>query len=145
MYGVYNSFMEQRLTISKLAKASCVGIETIRFYHRQKILDLPAKKLNSVRYYDQQTIEKIEFIKRAQSVGFSLAEIKDIFKLKLTPKSECTPIKVKTQKKIEEVQNKIAQLQKILKALKNFESKCDGHETTEKCSILDGLKELKRG
>jgi MerR family transcriptional regulator, copper efflux regulator len=145
MYGVYNSFMEQRLTISKLAKASGVGIETIRFYHRQKILDLPVKKLNSVRYYDQQTIEKIEFIKRAQSVGFSLAEIKDIFKLKLTPKSECTPIKVKTQKKIEEVQNKIVQLQKILKALKNFESKCDGHETTEKCSILDGLKELKRG
>lgn len=146
MYVLYDKLMENiNLTIGKLSKATGVGIEAIRFYHRQKILELPIKKMGSVRYYNQQYIDKIIFIKQAQLVGFSLSEIKDILKLKLTPKSECAPIKLKTRKKIDEVQNKIIELQKILKALKNFESKCSGHETTEKCSILDGLKDLKRG
>ncbi len=136
--------MEDKLPIGKLAKLTGVGVETIRFYHRQKILELPPQKSN-IRYYNTDAVEKIEFIKRAQSVGFSLAEIKDLLKLRLTPSSECTPIKTKTQKKIQEVELKISELKKILSALKKFESKCDGHEPSSHCSILDGLKELKRG
>lgn len=137
--------MDNKVSIGKLAKLTGVGVETIRFYHRQKILDLPSLKLSQTRYYDSTAIEKIEFIKRAQSVGFSLAEIKDLLKLKLTPNSECAPIKSKTNQKIKEVESKIAELKKILGALKKFESKCDGHEQSEHCSILDGLRELKRG
>ena len=134
-----------KLSIGQLAKLTGVGVETIRFYHRQKILEIPSTRMTTIRYYDSAFVEKIEFIKRAQSVGFSLTEIKEILKLRLTPTSECTPIKIKTQKKIKEVEIKITELNRILAALKKFESKCDGHETTERCSILDGLKELKRG
>lgn len=137
--------MENKFTISQLAKEADVGVETIRFYHRQKLLDFPPTGNKNIRYYNKQSLEIVTFIKSSQSVGFSLAEIKQILKLKLTPKSECEPIKIQTQKKIVEVENKINELKKILKVLKKFEHKCDGHETTEKCSILDGLKELKRG
>lgn len=137
--------MSDKISIGKLAQITGVGVETIRFYHRQKILELPSNKISQIRYYDLLAIEKIEFIKRAQSVGFSLAEIKELLKLKLTPQSECGPVKLKTQLKIHEVEAKIGELKKILTALKKFESKCSGHELTEHCSILDGLKELKRG
>ncbi len=137
--------MEKRFTISQLAKEARIGIETIRFYHRQKLLDIPQASLGKIRYYEVKSLEIIKFIKSAQAVGFSLSEIKPMLKLKLTPKSECEPIKIQTRKKITEVEFKISELKKILKVLKNFEQKCDGHEPTEKCSILDGLKELKRG
>ncbi len=133
------------MTIGQLAKRTGVGVETIRFYHRQKLIEVPSTKLSKIRYYENSSVEKIEFIRRAQSVGFSLSEIKEILKLKLSPSSECGPIKMRTKKKIAEVELKIMELNAILAALKKFESKCNGHELTEKCSILDGLKELSRG
>lgn len=145
MYGVYHVSMEQRFTISQIAKAAGIGVETIRFYQRQKLLETPSKKVGSIRHYDQDHLEKIVFIKKAQSVGFTLAEIKELLRLRLSPNSDCTPIKKKTQVKINEVEQKIEDLNKILKALKTFESRCDTKETTGKCSILDGIKELPNG
>ena len=62
--------------------------------------------------------------------------------LKLNPNKSCISIKNKTSMKIDEVTDKIKNLQKMLKLLKKFESKCDGNESTEKCTILDGLKEM---
>lgn len=137
--------MEDTYTISEIAKLAEVGVETIRFYHRKKLLEVPSVKLGSVRRYTQAYLEKISFIKKSQSVGFTLAEIKELLQLKLIPTNDCAPIKTKTQIKIKEVQQKIKDLNKILKALKTFESKCDSKETTGKCSILDGIKDLPNG
>lgn len=138
-------FMDSKLTIGKLAKIAGVGVETIRFYQRKKLLEMPSNKLSNTRYYSADAIEKIDFIKRAQSVGFSLSEIKDLLALRIASGIECAPIKEKTKFKILEIESKIAELKNILRALKKFESKCDGHEPTSRCSILDGLKGLKRG
>ncbi len=137
--------MEKSLTISQLAKTCHIGIETIRFYHRKKILDLPPKRLGSIRLYSADHVDKINFIKKSQSVGFTLQEIKSLLQLRLDPKSDCSPIKEKTRIKIKEVEEKIENLNRIRKALIEFETKCDGKETTGKCSILDGLKELPNG
>lgn len=137
--------MGQSYTISQIAKVAGVGVETIRFYQRQKLLETPSKKLGSIRHYDETHIEKIEFIKKSQSVGFTLSEIKELLKLRLSPNSDCTPIKKRTQVKIAEVEKKIEDLENILEALKRFESKCNSKETTGKCSILDGIKELPNG
>lgn len=145
MYGVYDMSMGKYLSIGQLAKISGIGIETIRFYHRNKLLELPSTKNGSFRVYDESYVEKIDFIKKCQSVGFSLAEIKEFLDLKLIPQNNCEPVKKKTQKKITEVEFKIKELKKILKALKTFESRCNGKETAGKCSILGGLKGLTRG
>jgi MerR family transcriptional regulator, copper efflux regulator len=136
--------MKKELTISQLAKATAVSVETIRYYQRQKILDYPTNEAGSIRKYDDHYLEKIEFIKRCQSVGFSLVEIREIMRLRLTPNTECLPIRSKTEVKITEVEKKISELKRILKILRTFASKCDGHESADNCSILDGLKELKR-
>lgn len=137
--------MNEKLTIGKIAKLTETNIETIRYYQREKLLDTPKFADAKIRYYSPEYVEKIEFIKRAQTVGFSLNEIKEILKLRLSPSADCAPIKDKTQKKINEVEKKITDLKRILKVLKQFESRCNGHESTEHCSILDGLKEIKRG
>lgn len=137
--------MSEKLTIGKIAKLTETNIETIRFYQREKLIEVPKFVEAKIRYYSPDYVEKIEFIKRAQTVGFSLNEIKEILRLRLSPKADCAPIKERTQKKITEVEKKITDLKRILKVLKQFESRCDGHESTEHCSILDGLKEIKRG
>jgi MerR family copper efflux transcriptional regulator len=128
-------------TIGEIAEIVNVSVETIRFYERKKILIQPPKSLGR-RKYNADHINHLNFIRQAQKVGFSLQEIKELINLKLNPNRSCLEIKKKTGIKIEEVSSKINNLKKILKLLQNFESKCDGNETSGKCTILDGLKGL---
>lgn len=133
--------VESIYTIGELAEKARVGVETIRFYERKKMLDQPSKG-QSRRKYDDEYVDQILFIKQAQKVGFTLVEIKELMDLKLLPNKGCATVKKKTSVKIAEVTQKIENLKEMLKLLKQFESKCDGNES-EKCSILDGLKEIK--
>lgn len=128
-------------TIGELAEKASVNVETIRFYERKKILDQPVKG-QSRRKYNDEFVEQILFIKQAQKVGFTLNEIKELMDLKLLPNKGCASVKKKTSIKIAEVAQKIDNLKEMLKLLKQFESKCNGNEL-EKCSILDGLREIK--
>src|SRR5680860_604665 len=73
-YGCYDGCME-KLTIGKLAEKSGVGVETVRFYQRKELLREPASS-GSVRTYKLEDIDRIIFIKKAQELGFSLAEVK---------------------------------------------------------------------
>ncbi|WP_040768411.1 MerR family transcriptional regulator, partial [Novipirellula maiorica] len=62
-------------TIGKVAKASGVGVETIRFYQRSGLINEPTPIRTSFREYPAATVDRIRFIKRAQNLGFTLAEI----------------------------------------------------------------------
>ena len=73
--------MKQRFTIGKLATQAGVNVETIRFYERRGLLAQPGKELGGFRYYDDQAIARVRFIKRAQTLGFSLEEINDLMVL----------------------------------------------------------------
>lgn len=129
------------LSISKAGKIAGVGVETIRFYERKKLIDQP-QSIGKIRYYSEDIIEKIRFIKRMQRLGFTLQEIKSFLQMQVRPNEDCAPIKKKTQEKIAQVQERIEDLSKILKALQKIEHACSGHEPTQHCSILDGLKAI---
>ena len=63
-----------QLTIGRLAKAANVGIETVRYYQRRKLLPVPSAN-GTFRHYDPALADRIRFVKRAQELGFSLDEI----------------------------------------------------------------------
>ncbi len=68
------------LTIGSLAGAAGVGVETVRFYQRRGLLAVPARA-GGIRRYDGSDVERLRFIKRAQSAGFTLAEIAELIAL----------------------------------------------------------------
>ena len=136
-----NKSKKNLLPISKAAKASGVGVETIRYYERQKLIEQP-QFVGRTRYYSDEILDKIRFIKRTQRLGFTLQEIKAFLAMIVRPNEDCAPIKKKTKEKIIEVQARIESLNKILKALQKIEHACSGHEPTQSCSILDGLKAI---
>ena len=69
------------MTIGQLAHAGGVGVETVRYYQRLKLLDEPTRAYGSVRRYGDGILERIQSIKRAQHLGFTLSEIKTLFRL----------------------------------------------------------------
>ncbi|WP_456431876.1 MerR family transcriptional regulator [Thermosulfuriphilus sp.] len=101
----------RRLTIGKVAKLAGVGVETIRFYERKGLISRPPRGISGYREYSLETISRIRFIKRAQAVGFSLKEIKELLELREAPETNCQDIRQRTWSKIQEIEEKIARLQ----------------------------------
>lgn len=67
------------LTISRLAKQARVNIETIRYYERRGLLEEPPRSGAGYRQYSESDVWRLEFIQRAKQLGFTLAEISELF------------------------------------------------------------------
>jgi len=134
--------MNKDFTIGKLAEASNVGVETIRFYERKGLITQPKKK-GSFRLYSKDLIIRIKFLKRSQELGFTLAEAKSLLDLKIKKQSKCSDILSKTEKKIVEIDNKIKDLKRMKKSLKNLEDCCHSADMPlSDCPILDCFMEV---
>lgn len=72
--------MERTLTIGKLAKAAGVGVETVRYYQRCGLLPVPERAFGAVRHYSQESLQRLYFIRRAQSFDFTLEEIRALLR-----------------------------------------------------------------
>lgn len=128
------------LTIGKVAKGAGIGIETVRFYEKEGLLDPPSRTRANYRIYPPRAIVRLRFIKRAKRLGFSLKEIKDLLSLKQDSQATKADVKKKTQAKITDIELKIRDLSRIKETLEWLEESCDGHGHTSDCPILDALE-----
>lgn len=72
------------MKISELSKSTHTNIETIRYYEKQGVLQSPKRLANGYRYYDEETIEQLNFIKKCRMLGFSLDNIKALNRIKFS-------------------------------------------------------------
>lgn len=114
----------EKITIGKLAQMAGVGVETVRFYQRKELLREP-DALGSIRTYSEEDAQRIIFIKKAQELGFALAEVKELLELNTKPRVTCGTVKKKTLAKIAEIDEKIAALHKMRDTLEQLSCACD--------------------
>ena len=132
--------MRAELTIGKAAREAGVGVETIRFYERQRLVRQPPKLEGSgARRYPADTIEHIRFIKEAQELGFSLREIHELLALRADPAADCSEVREQATTKLADVRRKIQRLQDIGAALERLIAACPGQGALQECSIMDAL------
>jgi Cu(I)-responsive transcriptional regulator len=127
------------LTIGRLAKQVGLGIETVRFYERQGLIEPPPRTNSNYRVYPEEEVTRLKFIKRAKSLGFTLSEIKELLFIRHDPHATKADIKNRTLAKINDIQQKITDLTRIKTALEHLASSCDGHGSLEECPILKAL------
>lgn len=132
------------ITIGKVAKAAAVGIETVRFYEREGLIEKPPRRESGYRDYPADTVDRVRFIKRAKELGFSLKEIKDLMALRLAPGTTCGQIKKRAEDKIEDIEDKISSLQRMKRALGKLTAACGGKGSVSQCPILDALEDGKK-
>ena len=126
------------LTIARAARAAGVNIETVRFYERKGLIERPLKG-EGYRVYSPDQIARIRFIKEAQQIGFSLAEIKELLALRADPTADCSFVQQQAQAKQQEVRRKIEQLREIDAALETLIAACPGQGALQCCSIMEAL------
>src|SRR2546429_940085 len=127
------------ISIGQVARQAGVGVETIRFYEREGLLEEPARGVSGYRQYTEQVVKRIRFIKRAQRLGFSLKEITDLLLLRVDSHSSCEEVKQRTEAKIAEVERKMVELQRMRQALLQVASLCTGQGPTGHCPMLEAL------
>lgn len=131
------------LTVGQVARKAGVGVETLRFYERQGLLEEPARKASGYRQYPADVVERLRFIRRAKELGFSLKEIKELLALRVDPETTCGEVKRRAQAKIADVEEKIQVLQRIKTALVKLTALCRGQGPISACPILDAFDKEK--
>lgn len=126
-------------TIGQAARVAGVGVETIRFYERKALIDQPPKPAHGARRYPQDTVARVQALRKGQELGFSLAEIDGLLALRTDPSADCGAVRQRAQKHLEEVERKQARLAGIAGKLRGLIAACPGQGATDECAILDTL------
>ena len=129
----------QGLTIGEVAKRAAVHIETLRYYERQGLVARPPRSRSNYRLYPEETVPRIQFIKRAQQLGFSLKEIRELLALRATPQIQCADVRERALAKIREIEHKVRTLQAMHTALTRLVAACAGQGHIADCPILESL------
>jgi MerR family transcriptional regulator, copper efflux regulator len=135
----------QPLTIGEVARRAGVGVETVRFYERQGLLEEPARKESGYRQYAEDVVARLRFIRRAKELGFSLKEIGELIALRLDPATTCADIRQRAEAKVADIEAKIRDLRKMRQALGKLTAACKGRGPVGDCSILEALDPPEEG
>src|SRR5882724_11022457 len=128
-----------RLTIGEVAKQAHVCIETLRYYERTGLVASPPRSESNYRLYPQETVRRVQFIKRAQELGFSLKEIIELLALRATPETPCADVRTRALDKITAIEEKIRVLHAMKNALVQLVEECSGQGEITDCPILAAL------
>ena len=136
--------MAQGLHIGKVAQETGLGIHAIRFYEREGLLREPARSDSGYRLFDEKAVNDLKFIGKAQDLGFTLSEIRELLVLRRTTRG-CSHVRDLLNRKLDAVRSKIAELAKLEVELSSALKKCNRdlrrtHDRVEKaCPVLKEL------
>src|SRR6188768_362588 len=123
------------MKIGEVAKLSGTGIETIRYYEREGLLLEPERRPSGYRQYDDSTVERLEYIRRAKELGFTLAEIRELLELSFTAHAGCDHIRQRAEAKVADIEGKIRNLQQMKRSLGKIIQRCRAKNSTDDCPL----------
>lgn len=127
----------ESIGIGALAKRAGVGIDTVRYYERAGLLTPQTRLSSGYRRYGELELSRLRFIRRAQALGFTLKEVREL--LSLSAKRDVARVKRSAQAKLVDVERRIAELEKVRAGLSKLIAACPGHGRAADCPILKAL------
>lgn len=127
------------MQIGQLARRAGVPIDTVRYYERQGILPAPGRQPSGYRTYAAEDVARLQFVRRAKGLGFSLAEVRELLALSGRPADDMAGLKAAASAKLRDVEHKIAELERVRDGLESLTTACPGHGALARCPILAAL------
>jgi MerR family mercuric resistance operon transcriptional regulator len=125
------------MTIGRLARRAGVNVETIRYYQRLQLVQEPARPPGGVRRYGEAAVSRVRFIRRAQELGFSLAEIRRL--MRLGDPQSCGEARSLAAEKLALVESRVAALERLRRVLRDLIGRCDRRRGKVACPIIESL------
>ena len=114
------------MRIGQLARQAGVGVETVRFYEREGLLDKPRRRASGYRVYTPEFIDRIRLIKEAQQLGFSLREIRELLSLQASGSATAADLKHFIDAKLSEINDRLGELHRMRTGLQRLSKACTG-------------------
>lgn len=124
------------MKIGEVAKRSRTGIETIRYYEREGLLPEPERRPAGYRAYDGSTVERLEYIRGAKELGFTLAESRELLALSFAAHAGCDHVRRRAEAKVADTEGKIRGLQRMKRSLGKIVERCRAKNAAEDCPLL---------
>ena len=128
-------------TIGWVAKEAGVNAQTVLYYERRGLLPAPSRSASGYRLFNDESVRRIRFIKRAQELGFSLKQIAALLALQGERDASCTGISDMAAGHLEDIESKIHDLERMREALVPLVNACPGKGPLKSCPILDSLED----
>lgn len=128
------------MLIGEVAVAADVNVQTLRFYERRGLLSVPRRTDGGYRDYDDEAVAILRFIKRAQSVGFTLEEIRELLRLRERPRRDCSEVEKLAPAKLDDVKAKLKDLRSLKRALTELAAACQTAGEPLRCALLEALE-----
>lgn len=127
------------LRIGQVAERGGVNLQTIRYYEREGLLPEPPRLQSGYRMFPDTTVRRVRFIKRAQELGFSLAETRELLAIRLQPRRSSVDVRTLAEAKIADIDGKIQTLQAMRATLAGLVTHCSGCTPVSECPILESI------
>ncbi len=131
---------QQMMRIGAVATRADVNIQTVRYYERRGLLPKPPRTESNYRLYSEDNVRRVRFVKRAQELGFSLKEIKELLALRIKSRATRAQVRERAEAKITDIEEKIRSLRAMKKTLTRLTAACcSGGGSVSDCPILEAL------
>ena len=131
--------MAMSLKIGELAERAEVNLQTIRYYEREGLLPEPPRRESGYRMFPDISVRRVRIIKRAQEIGFSLGEIRELLMLRVDGRRQSAEVRNLAEAKIAGIEEKIRTLKAMKTALRGLTERCSGCGPASECPILETI------
>jgi MerR family mercuric resistance operon transcriptional regulator len=132
------------LTIGRVARHAGLAIDTVRYYEREGLIEKPARTSSGYRQYPADAVARLQFIRQAKELGFTLSDIRELLALRVAPGKSCADVRARTEAKIADIEQRVAHLNRMKRALVKLAATCSGRGPTSECPILDAMETRRR-
>jgi MerR family mercuric resistance operon transcriptional regulator len=129
--------MMEQMTIGQLAAAAGVNVETVRYYQRRELLAIPDRPAGGIGRYTPSALTRLRFIKRAQSLGFTLGDVQAL--LSLDDGRDCSAARQIGEHKLADVRQRLQALRVLEAALQDLVSRCSTTKRKVTCPLIEAL------
>lgn len=127
-----------RIAIGSLSKQADTNIDTIRYYERVGLLPAPARSPGGYRLYGADHLKRLNFVRRARTLGFSIGEVRTLLRLADERERPCTEVRVVAEAHLGDVRGKIADLRRMERVLKATVARCRTGRRAD-CPLIEAL------
>ena len=129
--------MTEQMTIGQLAVAAGVNVETVRYYQRRELLGIPERPFGSIGRYSAAALTRLRFIKRAQSLGFTLDDVQSL--LSLDDGRSCSAAREIGEHKLADVRQRLQALRVLEVELADLVNRCSTSKRKVSCPLIEAL------
>ncbi|MCF7220405.1 heavy metal-responsive transcriptional regulator [Marilutibacter chinensis] len=129
------------MKIGELSRRTGIGIDTVRYYERQGLLRPASRMASGYRLFDEDDVARLQFVRRAKGLGFTLEEIRELLALSDHREDDMASLNAVASAKLVDVERRLAELERMRDGLRSLIDACPGHGAMTRCPILNALVE----